>query len=352
MKNNKIQKNFIFSSNKVKDFVEYRADDLATLKSHSSSFVVEEALLSALLPQNKKAQKYIIDYLYNKNDGGVKKTLQAIFTENKIGPNQLAKNTNLQPLINFCLHNVKGQTQPLTPKAIELISKVNERINILTKSCIELDERYSYSLSLNFLTKIIEEINDDQNMINPKELFTLFYNCWDMLEDWTVTYDCLCAFCSNFEFAEDVCARNDLFTEINQLSNSWDKKNPKKEICVDLDRYISNVLFEVRPNKINGYDDIIANDVVVGYLITNKITPNIIWLNPPQLAQHTKFMFRHFDTFCGVISKIRQYQKEQGYEYLGIMDNINGYPHYLGMDFFECVGFKNLPNWHPNQYFL
>ena len=61
---------------------------------------------------------------------------------------------------------------------------------------------------------------------NPKEIvfrnhFQLVYDCWDMLDDWSITYrylGCLARMC---DFQENTNARNKLYDIISELSLEW-----------------------------------------------------------------------------------------------------------------------------------
>ena len=223
----KIQKMFYYSSEYAKKFIETRIEDLAIKTQRSSSFIIENILMDGLLPKNEEAKYFIRNNLYPDDEqGGVQKTLDAIFSDNAAGINWGSKHSNFKPLVEYCIHyssatsTCKGNEGHL-PYLASQLRDIVDRIENCRDACIETFDRKMFSSQLEmakFLLKTVEE--------NPKEIvfrnhFQLVYDCWDMLDDWSITYrylGCLSVMC---DFQENTNARNKLYDIISDISEEW-----------------------------------------------------------------------------------------------------------------------------------
>lgn len=74
--------------------------DEAEIENRSESAIIEAHLLESFLPKEKNARFWVENYLYSE-DGGIGKTLEAIFSTNAAGVDWGAKYDNLLPIVEF-----------------------------------------------------------------------------------------------------------------------------------------------------------------------------------------------------------------------------------------------------------
>lgn len=223
----KIQKMFYYSNETVKKFIENRLDDLSVKTNHSTSYIIETLLLNELLPKNEEARSIIQNNLYpESSQNGVKKTLDSIFSINAAGTGWNSKHNNLKPLIEYCISYGYSSISTKTNESylqyfISQLKSVVDRIENCTDSCIEILDRKMYSTQLDFAKTLLKTAQDHPEEIVPQNHFQLIYDCWDMLNDWSITYRylaCLTALC---DFQDNSLARNRLYDIISEISEKW-----------------------------------------------------------------------------------------------------------------------------------
>ena len=62
---------------------------------------------------------------------------------------------------------------------------------------------------------------EDPSNIVIRQHFELVRDCWDMLDDWSITYRYLMDLVTMGEFQESTIARNDLYDIISEISKEW-----------------------------------------------------------------------------------------------------------------------------------
>ena len=225
----KFQKMFYYSSEYTKKFIETRIEDLANKTQRSSSFIIENILMDGLLPQNEEAKNIIRHYLYpDDGNGSVQKTLDAIFSNNAAGLNWASKHSNFKPLVEYCIYyssataTNKG-SENLVPYLLSQLKSIVERIENCRDACIEPYDRKMYALQLEMAEILLKNAKEEPKEIVFKNHFQLVYDCWDILNDWSITYrylGCLARMCG---FQENTNARNKLYDIISGLSLEWQK---------------------------------------------------------------------------------------------------------------------------------
>lgn len=225
--NKKNQKMFYFSSEYVKKFVETRIDDIASESQRSSSYIIENLLLNGLLPKNEEARYLIRQNLYpDGENGGIKKTLDALFSANAAGMDWKSKHNNFKPLVEYCLlycdstsHYKKG---PYLDYFINQLRNITDRIENCVSACIEVYDKKMYSSYLEFAKLLIQKAEKSPEEIVYRECFDLVNTCWDMLYDWSITFRflaCVTRMCDFIE--ENYNARNTLYNIISDISEEW-----------------------------------------------------------------------------------------------------------------------------------
>lgn len=223
----KIQKMFYYSSEYVKKFIESRLDDLSIKTKHSTSYLIETILLDGLLPKNEEARAIIQNNLYpDSAQGGVKKTLDSMFSINAAGAGWKSKHDNLKPLVEYCIYYCSttptyNQNDGYLQYFLGQLRSIVDRIENCTNSCIEIIDRKMYASQLELAKVLLKTAEEQPEDIIPRNHFQLVYDCWDMLDDWSITYrylSCLVAIC---DFQENSNARNKLYDIISEISEEW-----------------------------------------------------------------------------------------------------------------------------------
>ena len=223
----KIQKAFNLSSEHVKNFIEMRIEDLAIKTQRTSSYLIENILLDGLLPKNRDARDIIKYRLYPEDkQGGVKNTLDHIFSYNAGGVDWKSKHGNFKPLVEYCLaFGSNSATYSNRSYGISYfysqLDSVVKRITECSKFVIENEDRNMYKSFAEYAAMLKKNAYTDPENIRISEHFQLVYDCWDMLYDWSITYRYLMVLAANGEFQESAIARNDLYDIINQISEEW-----------------------------------------------------------------------------------------------------------------------------------
>lgn len=227
MTQKKIQKAFYLSSEYAKEFIETRIDDIAVKTQHSSSYIIETLLLKSLLPENEEAKDIIRYNLYPQDgQGGVQRTLEAIFSKNAAGTGWEPRHNNFFPLIEFCLNfgtysaTYKGKQTSLDHFYSQMRSIV-EYVKNCANSCIEEYDRQRYESLAAWAGQLYEKAQSEPNEIVIRYHFELVRDCWAMLSNYDITYRYLRDLVMMGEFQESTIARNELYDIINEISKEW-----------------------------------------------------------------------------------------------------------------------------------
>lgn len=225
--NKKNQKMFYFSSEYVKKFVETRIEDVALETQRSSSYIIENLLLDGLLPQNEEAKYIIRQNLYPDNDnGGIKKTLDALFSSNAAGLGWNSKHNNFKPLVEYCILYCDSTAHYINNPSLDyFISQLRDivsRIENCVCACIEPYDKKMYASNLEFAKLILKKAEKSPQEIVYKECFELITVCWDMLYDWSITFRFLACVTRMCDFNEENSrARNALYNIVSDISQEW-----------------------------------------------------------------------------------------------------------------------------------
>lgn len=225
--NKKNQKMFYFSSEYVKKFVETRIEDVANESQRSSSYIIENLLLDGLLPQNDEAKHIILQNLYpEKDNGGIKKTLDALFSTNAAGIDWKSKHNNFKPLVDYCILYCDPSSHYTKDSSLDYficqLRDIVSRIENNVYACIEPYDKQMFASNLEFAKLILKKAETSPQEIVYKECFELINVCWDMLYDWSITFRFLACVVRMCDFNEENShARNALYNIISELSQEW-----------------------------------------------------------------------------------------------------------------------------------
>lgn len=225
--NKKNQKMFYFSSEYIKNFVETRIEDVAIETQRSSSYIIENLLLDGLLPKNEEARNIIRQNLYPDNEtGGIKKTLDALFSSNAIGIDWKSKHNNFKPVVEYCLLYCDSSSHykkdPTLNYFISQLRDIVDRIENCVYACIEPYDKKMYSTYRDYAKSLLKKAEESPQEIVYKECFDLVNVCWDMLYDWSITFRFLACVTRMCDFNdENHRARNALYHIISDISEEW-----------------------------------------------------------------------------------------------------------------------------------
>jgi hypothetical protein len=227
MTTKKMQKMFYYSSETIKKLIESRIEDISVKTQRSSSFIIENLLLDGLLPKNEEAKSIIRCNLYPDDEqGGVKKTLDAIFSANAEGINWQAKHDNFKPLVEFCTYYCNADpicngNEGHLHYLLSQLQDIVDSIENCRDACIEPLDRKMYSSQCRMAKSLYNIAENNPKEIVFKNHFQLVYDCWEMLDNWSITYrylSCLTVMC---DFQENANARNRLYDIISEISEEW-----------------------------------------------------------------------------------------------------------------------------------
>lgn len=223
----KIQKMFYYSSEYMKKFIESRIEDVAIKTQRSSSFIIENLLLDGLLPKNEEAKSIIRNNLYPDDEqGGVKRTLDAVISNNSAGINWKSKHSNFKPLVEYCINYAlstsryngdEGHLQYLLSQLRDVVDRIDNSAN----ACIESYDRKMYLSQAEMAKNLLKTAEENPTEIVFRNHFQLVYDCWDMLDDWSITYRYLYSLIVFCDFQENSQARNQLYDIISTISAEW-----------------------------------------------------------------------------------------------------------------------------------
>ena len=157
----------------------------------------------------------------------IKSTITNLFSFNSAGIDWMPKYDNFLPLLEYCIKFCPRPARSQKNKDyifsyLSYFKSVVDHIEKYSHYCIEPECRQIFELAAEMAKSMLKRAEEDNCSINFLEQYELVYKCWDMLHDWSVTYEylsCLTEISSNWP--EDVNAKNTLYNVISNLSKSW-----------------------------------------------------------------------------------------------------------------------------------
>lgn len=167
--------------------------DEAEIENRSESAIIEAHLLESFLPKEKNARFWAEHYLYSE-DGGIGRTLEAIFSVNSAGVNWRAKYDNLRPLVEFaktqeCFCNTipTGDERELHHCCSQLDS-VAIKLEHLADEAADRTKKYTYQKEAKWARELWTELREEPQYSRYVNIYQLLLNNWEDLKGWSITY--------------------------------------------------------------------------------------------------------------------------------------------------------------------
>lgn len=174
--------------------IESIVKDIAIDKNRSSSAIIENILLDALLPPNDKA-KWICEHCLYGDDGGTGRATTTVFENNSHGINGLAVHYNLAPLVHFaynqesasCGRVLTGNEENL-PRVCTLFVFLFEILEQRLEDMDETREKFFIERKIALGRDHFNELEHNPSDIRLINFYQFFSDCWEFVKDLSVTY--------------------------------------------------------------------------------------------------------------------------------------------------------------------
>ena len=225
MARNKTEK-ITLSFEKV-NLVKKLVGDIAIKENRSLSAIIENIILTTLMPENSDTKWIIEKYLYSEN-GGIGKALTAEFENNSVGVNWNAVHDNLLPLVQFastqevfCKSVLNGNEAEL-PHTILQVQSVLDRLNKLSEEATDSKKKLYYKKEAEWGAELLKELKEEPQYSRLNNFYQLLLNSWEDFKDWTITYRLL-ADLAKLEkgWRNDPEARMELLQILKNISAEW-----------------------------------------------------------------------------------------------------------------------------------
>lgn len=173
--------------------VEGLVKDEAELKNCSESAVIESKLMDGFLPKDKNARFIVENYLYS-DEGGIGKTLEAVFSMNAAGVDWGAKYDNLLPLVEFAkMQECLCGTIPTGEKAeryhcCSQLDSVIVKLEHLSSKESDMLKKHAYQEEIKWAKMLLKQLQEEPQSIRYANIYQLLLNNWQDLKGWSITY--------------------------------------------------------------------------------------------------------------------------------------------------------------------
>ncbi len=222
----KIQKAFNISTEKVKTFIDRRAEDLANANNFSTSYVIETAILDSFLPKDMEIKQIVFNNLYpDSGENGVKTILERLFAWNSDDKDMGAKQCNFWRLLKFCqsyaldYHILKENDFPFQ----RFLSQFGLLVEWIEKDSESWEDTPAMvKLRVDWARKLYDTACKHANELSVKYFLETIIDNWGLLYCCAITYRCLSYIVSKMNFEETAQARNELLEIIKQITIEWE----------------------------------------------------------------------------------------------------------------------------------
>ena len=166
--------------------------DEAEIENRSESAIIEAHLLESFLPKERNVRFWTEHYLYSE-DGGIGKTLAAIFSTNAAGVDWGSKYDNLLPIVEFaktqecfCDTLPTGEERELHHCCSQLDS-VATKLEHLADEATDRTKKYTYQKEAKWARELLVELREEPQYSSYVNLYQLLLNNWDDLKGWSIT---------------------------------------------------------------------------------------------------------------------------------------------------------------------
>lgn len=208
------------------DLINKLVKDKASAENRSESAIIEDILLSNLLPKEDAARYVVENYLYGAECNDIGKTLSALFAINaaSVGMQGEAKYDNFKAIVDFAARESAIYNQTiLTGKEKELVHMQLQLEAIINVLKIESEKKWGIAL--------LEELKKEPKMARLANIYQLVVNNWEekissdiTLKKWSITYRLLADLVgleTNWRNSPEV--RTELLGLIKKMSSDWKK---------------------------------------------------------------------------------------------------------------------------------
>lgn len=167
--------------------------DEAEKENRSESAIIEVHLLKSFLPEEKNARFWTENFLYSE-DGGIGRTLEAIFATNAAGVNWGSKYDNLLPLVEFAKTQEFFCNTAPTGEEIELhhccsqLDSVVTKLEHLTDEETDPAEKDAYQKEVKWAKDLLTQLREEPQYSRYVNIYQLLINNWEDLKGWSITY--------------------------------------------------------------------------------------------------------------------------------------------------------------------
>lgn len=201
--------------------------DEAAVENRSESAIIENRLLNSFLPKEINARYWVENCLYAE-DGGIGKTLEAIFSSNAAGTNWEAVHDNLLPIVEFaktqeslCRTKPTGNENELPHFCTQLDSICLKLEDLAEKNT---DKKIEYGNEAKWARELLKVAKEEPQFIRYINFYQIVLNSWEALKGWSITYRFLADLAILESGWKDTPeARNELLNIIKNVSQEWTK---------------------------------------------------------------------------------------------------------------------------------
>ena len=201
--------------------------DASEIKNCSESAIIEQHMLDSFLPQEKNARFWCESFLYAEN-GGIGRTLEAIFSFNAAGINWGSRYDNLLPIVEFAKTQACFSNAIPTGKERELhhccsqMESIITRLEHLADNSTSPTEKYAFQQEANWANDLLNELRTEPQFSRYINFYQLLLNNWDHLKGWSITYRLLADLAVLEKgWQENAEARSELLQLIKEVSAEW-----------------------------------------------------------------------------------------------------------------------------------
>lgn len=155
----------------------------------------------------------------------VRKSLTMLFSFNAAGVNWNSKYKNFKELVAFCIENCDpGAYLVNGPEIHHLTSNLSSIIKKIEKhmlECVDPLVREDYSVNMERAYSLLAKAKADSEHIYSLECFKLVDDCWEILDDWSITYRFLYDVASMTVFRDSRQIREELYEIVSRISKEW-----------------------------------------------------------------------------------------------------------------------------------
>ncbi len=199
--------------------------DEALMENRSESAIIEKHLLDSFLPVEKNARFWVETCLYGEN-GGIGRTLQAIFSSNAAGTNWESVHDNLLPIVQYaksqeCLCNSVpvGNEKELFHFCSQLAAVCLKLEKLADKNS---DKGIEYNNEAKWARQLLKEANDEPQFMRYINFYQILLNNWEEFKNWSITYRLLADLAVMEKgWVDSPEARIELLKIIKEVSNEW-----------------------------------------------------------------------------------------------------------------------------------